>query len=83
MAWARREGYVVLTHDLDFGTILAVTRAIGHSVVQIRTQDILPVATETLLTGILTRYQAELSAGALVVVNRARARVRVLPISRR
>ena len=25
MAWARANGYIVFTHDLDFGTILAVT----------------------------------------------------------
>jgi hypothetical protein len=27
MAWARENGHVVFTHDLDFGTLLALTRA--------------------------------------------------------
>ena len=27
MAWAKAHGYVVFTHDLDFGTMLALTRA--------------------------------------------------------
>jgi len=27
MEWARVNGYIVFTHDLDFGTILATTRA--------------------------------------------------------
>jgi predicted nuclease of predicted toxin-antitoxin system len=42
MAWARENGHVVLTHDLDFGTLLALTRANGPSVVQVRAQDVLP-----------------------------------------
>jgi hypothetical protein len=31
MAWARENRYVVFTHDLDFGTLLAVTRESGDS----------------------------------------------------
>ncbi len=37
MDWAREHGYVVFTHDLDFGAVLAATRAIGPSVIQVRT----------------------------------------------
>jgi predicted nuclease of predicted toxin-antitoxin system len=36
MAWARENGRVVFTHDLDFGTLLALTRETGPSVVQVR-----------------------------------------------
>lgn len=32
MAWARTHGYIVFTHDLDFGTLLATTEAEGPSV---------------------------------------------------
>ena len=42
MDWARANGYVVFTHDLDFGTLLATTRVQGPSVIQVRTQDIMP-----------------------------------------
>jgi len=42
MAWARSNGFIVFTHDLDFGTILASTDAEAPSVFQIRTQDISP-----------------------------------------
>src|SRR5262245_58121105 len=42
MHWASTNGYVVFTHDLDFGAILAATRAIAPSVIQLRAQDILP-----------------------------------------
>ncbi len=37
MEWARANGCVVFTHDLDFGTVLATTRAQGPSVIQVRT----------------------------------------------
>lgn len=32
MAWALANNRVVFTHDLDFGTLLALTHATGHSV---------------------------------------------------
>ena len=82
IAWAHENGCVVLTHDLDFGAILAVTQESGPSVVQVRTQDVLPERMETLLVEMLDRYQAELSEGALVVVDEAKSRVRILPLKR-
>jgi len=36
MAFAKGAGYVVLTHDLDFGSILAATHGDKPSVIQIR-----------------------------------------------
>src|SRR6478736_6533518 len=42
MDWALANGYVVFTHDLDFGTALALTHAAGPSVLQVRGQDVLP-----------------------------------------
>jgi predicted nuclease of predicted toxin-antitoxin system len=38
MAFARLNGYVVLTHNLDFGAILAATQGTKPSVVQIRSE---------------------------------------------
>lgn len=34
MAYARANGLVVFTHDLDFGVLLALTRGAGPSVLQ-------------------------------------------------
>ncbi len=42
MAFARTQGYVVLTHDLDFSAILAATHGDEPSVVQIRAEDVSP-----------------------------------------
>ena len=42
LAYARVHQYVVLTHDLDFGAILASHQGAKPSVVQIRAQNIGP-----------------------------------------
>jgi len=82
LGWARQNNYVVFTHDLDFGAILAAAAANSPSVVQIRTQDPTPILCAELLLDILRRYARELSAGALISVDEDRARVRLLPMNR-
>src|SRR5438045_4913638 len=42
MAWATEHGYVVVTADLDFGAILAATRRMSPSVVQVRSDILTP-----------------------------------------
>ena len=42
MDWARNNQHVVFTHDLDFGTMLALSHEAGPSVLQVRTEDTLP-----------------------------------------
>lgn len=42
MEFAGAKRFVVFTHDLDFGTLLATRKAAGPSVIQVRTQDVLP-----------------------------------------
>jgi predicted nuclease of predicted toxin-antitoxin system len=80
MAWALANGYVVFTHDLDFGTMLALTHASGPSVLQVRGQSVLPEDMGSIVIAALGQYDAALAAGALVVVETKKSRVRVLPI---
>ena len=80
MEWATTHQYVVFTHDLDFGTMLALSHEAGPSVLQIRTQDTLPDYLEGSVVAALSQHGADLSAGALVVVDESRSRVRVLPM---
>ena len=82
MEWARTNGYIVFTHDLDFGSLLAATGADAPSVIQIRTQDILPSSIENLAIAALRQFESELESGALVTVDPAQSRVRILPIRR-
>ena len=80
MAWARQRGYIVFTHDLDFGTLLAVTQAEGPSVIQIRTQDVAPQAIGSLAVNALRQFEKDLERGALIVIDEARTRARILPL---
>ena len=80
MDWARDHHYVVFTHDLDFGTMLALSHEAGPSVLQVRTEDTLPDYLEKPVIAALNQHEADLSTGALVVVDESRSRVRVLPI---
>lgn len=78
--WARTNSHIVLTHDLDFGTLLALTHADGPSVIQIRSQDPFPQRLAPVVSAALKQHAGELEKGALLVIDEARARVRVLPI---
>jgi predicted nuclease of predicted toxin-antitoxin system len=78
--WARDNQHVVFTHDLDFGTALALTHATGPSVVQVRGQNVLPENMGPLVASALRQHEAALAAGALVVVEEKKSRVRVLPL---
>ena len=81
LAYARTNGFVIVTHDLDFSAILAATAADGPSVVQVRTQDVMSAKFVDTLTTALTQFQTEIAAGAIIVVDERRAKARVLPIS--
>ncbi len=80
LAWAKREGCVLVTHDLDFGAILAATGFDSPSVVQIRRRDILPESLIAVLAHTLFQYRKELENGALIVVDEIKSRVRILPL---
>jgi predicted nuclease of predicted toxin-antitoxin system len=80
MDWARDNEYIVFTHDLDFGAILAATQAASPSVIQIRTQDPMPQHMEEIVCRALSQFASALSLGAIVVVDESRTRVRILPL---
>jgi predicted nuclease of predicted toxin-antitoxin system len=80
MSYAREHGMVVFTHDLDFGNILAVTHALGPSVIQARTQDPVPQRVGSLVLAAINEQRALLARGALVTIEPEKLRVRVLPI---
>lgn len=81
MRRALNEQRIVLTHDLDFGAILASTRATGPSVVQVRTHDVRPRSLAPLLLPLLRQHESELTAGALLIVDASKSRVRLLPLA--
>lgn len=83
MEYARANDFVVFTHDLDFGTLLALTQAASPSVVQVRAQNILPSHLANTVIAVLRANEETLERGALIVVDEGRARVRILPLQTR
>jgi hypothetical protein len=75
MDWARANDYVVFTHHLDFGAMLALTQAESPSVIQIRTQDVTPTHLEKAVIDILRKNESVLEAKALIVIDEGRSRV--------
>ncbi len=80
MAWARAQGYVVFTHDLDFGALLAATRGHGPSVLQVRVNCPTPKMVGADVVRVLRLRSEILERGALVTIDKAHERVRILPI---
>jgi predicted nuclease of predicted toxin-antitoxin system len=72
--------HVVFTHDLDFGAILAASKAEGPSVLQVRAQDVSPSHLGDLVLSVLTQFRDELARGAVLSMNEKSARVRLLPL---
>ena len=82
MTFAREQGYVLLTHDLDFGAILAATRGQKPSVVQLRSENLSIEVIGRSVIDALREVATDLDDGALVTVDPGRTRVRVLPLTR-
>ena len=80
MEWAATHGYLVFTHDLDFGALLAATSRYQPSVIQVRTEDVMPAQLAETVLAVLSEHSTALEKGALVVDDESRSRVRILPI---
>ena len=80
LQWARENQYVVFTHDLDFSALLAATVQDGPSVLQIRSQDIMPPAMGKDVIRVLREYEKQLQSGALITIDEIGSRIRILPI---
>ena len=80
LAWARTHEAVIVTQDLDFSHLLATTHARGPSVVLLRVRDEFDPRVREQVRRAVLQCAGDLAAGALVVVDETRARVRVLPI---
>jgi len=77
---ARTEGRVILTHDLDFGRLVALSQNRLPSVITFRLSNMQPAQVNHYLAQVLDRFAEQLESGALVSVNEQAIRVRLLPI---
>ena len=83
MQFARDNDFVAVTHDLDFGDILAATGGAKPSVVQVRSSGLGVAQIGAPIIRGLAICAEELDAGALVTIDALRTRVRLLPLQRR
>lgn len=77
---AREEGLIVLTHDLDFGDMLAASGADLPSVVIFRLRNMRPEHVNNYLLKIISQYADALEDGAIITVTEGRIRIRALPL---
>ena len=78
-AWAHTERRILLTADLDFGSLLAATRAEGPSVVQLRTAVLRPSRIGDAVLKAVSLASADLIKGAFMTFDGMRTRLRPLP----
>lgn len=77
---ARQEGEIVITHDLDFGKLLAFSSQNRPSVILFRIHHINAEIFYKLLRESWSLIVEPLSKGAFVVIEEKSVRVRELPI---
>lgn len=76
---AREHAHILLTADLDFSAILAATQRRHPSVVRIRADVPTPAVIGEAVVAALRQTREELARSAIVSVDAARARLRILP----
>ena len=79
LALAKRDGRTVLTHDLDFGDLLAASGDALPSVVLFRLPDMRPATVNRYVDAVLAQHSEDLNAGSFLSVGERRVRVRSLP----
>lgn len=74
------EGRILLTHDLDFGDLLAASGTKLPSVIIFRLRNMKPENVNLYLFEIISTYSESLESGAIITVTERRMRMRYLPI---
>jgi predicted nuclease of predicted toxin-antitoxin system len=80
LTWANEHHFVVITNDLDFSASLAASGGAAPSVVQIRTQGLLSENAANTVANALEAHREDIQRGALLSIDEAGTRVRLLPL---
>jgi predicted nuclease of predicted toxin-antitoxin system len=79
---ARDHAQIIVTMDADFHTQLALSGALGPSVIRIRIEELKAPQLAQLILGVLEQCGGDLQSGAMVNVRESSVRVRHLPLIR-
>ena len=82
LAFALARSAIVVTLDADFHAILAVSGAVGPSVIRIRIQGLGAGKIVEYVRFMSSRFQTELETGSLVTVKTRKSTCHKLPIGR-
>ena len=82
LGFALGKNAVVVTLDADFHAILAVSAAVGPSVIRIRIQGLRAEEISECVRSVATGFEKELKAGSLVTVKTRKTTCHELPIGR-
>lgn len=78
---ARRENRIILTCDLDFGYLMAISKEILPSIIIFRLVNEMPENINRRLKQVLEESEEVLNKGVIISVEETRYRTRFLPIS--
>ena len=80
ITYAKVYDFTVLTNDLDFGFILAITRGKKPSVIQMRTGALGHDRIGGMVLNAINLLAADIGRGALVTIDQRKTRVTLLPL---
>jgi len=80
MTYAKANDFTVLTCDLDFGYILAITHGKKPSVIQMRTDALGHGKIGAVVLNTINLLAADIDKGALVTIDPRKTRVTMLPL---
>ena len=79
--WAREHGCAIITNDLDFGHLMALSTLARPSIVQVRGGDLTPETIGLLVVAAIRASVDSLRSGAILTIDSNRVRLRLLPFS--
>lgn len=79
---AQKNDEVIITHDLDFGKILAFSNKIKPSVIIYRTGNINVKSMIALFNQYYPKIQVHMQSGAVIIIEDHSIRIRTLPVNR-
>ncbi|MDR1795980.1 MAG: DUF5615 family PIN-like protein [Clostridiales Family XIII bacterium] len=78
--YARRNGLVILTADIDFSVLLVYTKSSKPSVAQLRLQELSLDHDVPLIYAALSQNEDALMSGAIMTIDLKKTRLRLLPL---
>jgi len=80
ITYAKNNNFTILTNDLDFGFILAITHGKKPSVMQIRAGALSPDRIGNSIVNAINLLTEDINQGALVTIDTHKTRVTLLPL---